>query len=744
MSPRVKLPPSGLLPPEMVLWAGGSARLATLFQNRGIDSREEIEHILNPLAQPEPDLSDYPPLIQAVARIEEALERGEKIAVYGDYDVDGITATALLITALERLQAEADWHIPNRFSEGYGMDSTRVKALGASGVKLIITCDCGVSNHDEIKLAMELGMDVVVTDHHTPPPELPTAAAVLNFKLLPQGHPSRDLPGVGTAFVLARELLCRQGLEAEDLLDLVALGVIADVVPLLGHSRQLYARGFPLLQQVARPGLAALFAVAGLQPGSVDEEKLAFQIAPRINAAGRLETGSIGVELLLAKDLAEGEPRAQELNRLNLLRKELGSRIMEDIDVEDKEAIVAYKSDWHQGVIGIAAGQLSSRHQVPAILMTDGRDGSIVGSSRSPEGIDIYKVLTACSEHLLSFGGHPAAAGFSLARDNLESFSQAARLVIAREMKGWTPPELTVDLVVNAGDITPELVEELSAMAPCGEGNPRPLLFSQGLAVKSTRSAGPGNILTLGDRRRSFSAGFWEGGPAPEPGGSIGGVFTVAQDYFRGQQSVMATLKVWWPGDEAPVVLVTGYRYEDLRGLSWRHVLREFPQGAVYREGSKWQDHPGSTRVNIEAAAVLVLLTPPPSLAVLRQVLALGDPDLVVLGFSPEETPDFLSDFLGAIKYILNQQGGIVPLAPLAAALAQTEETILGALRLLSESRIIEFELVEGRLILARGTGTTIKAGPVRDRLRLLLEETAAFKKWLHRASTGEIEKIKV
>lgn len=743
MSLRVKLPSEGLVPPEMVLWAGGSSRLAAIFFNRGITSQEEIEHILNPLARPEPDLRSYPPLAQAVARIEAALAKGEKVAVYGDYDVDGITATALLVTALERLGAEADWHIPHRFSEGYGMHSGRVRALAEAGVNLIITCDCGISNHAEIELAGKLGMDVVVTDHHLPPPELPAAAAVLNLKLLPPGHPSRDLPGVGTAFVLARELLRRQGQEADDLLDLVALGVIADVVPLLGHSRQLYVRGLPLLQQAERPGLAALFAAAGLQPGLVDEEKLAFQIAPRINAAGRLDTGSIGVKLLLAGDAAAAEPLAQELNCLNILRKELGTRILEDIEVED-QAVIAYNPDWHQGVIGIAAGQISSRYQVPAILMTAGGDGNIVGSCRSPEGIDIYKVLTACSEHLLKFGGHPAAAGFSLTGEKLESFCQAARQAIAREMEGWTRPELAADLVVQAGDITPDLVAELSALAPCGEGNPRPLLFCRGLAVKSIRPAGSGNILTLGDRWRSFAAGFWEGGPAPEPGGSIGGVFTVAQDYYRGEKSVMATLKAWWPGDEPPVVLVPGFRYEDMRGLPWRHVLREFPHGAVYREGSKWQEHPGNTRVNIEPAAVLVLLTPPPSLAVLRQILAFADPETVVLGFSPDEPRDFLPDFLGALKYILNRQGGIVPLSPLAAALAQTEETVLAALRLLAESGIIDFELIEGRLILAKGAGTAIKAGPRRDRLRLLLEETAAFKKWLYKANLEEIKKIKV
>ncbi|MDD4658655.1 MAG: single-stranded-DNA-specific exonuclease RecJ [Eubacteriales bacterium] len=743
MSVRIKLPQAGPLPPEMVLWAGGSPRLAALFHNRGIDTREEIEHILSPLAQPEPDLRGYPPLTQAIVRVETALERGEKIAVYGDYDVDGITATALLVTALKRLQAEAVWHIPDRFSEGYGMDSSRVHALAAEGVNLIITCDCGISNHAEIQLAGRLGLDVVVTDHHTPPPELPQAAAVLNFKLLPPGHPSRDLPGVGTAFVLARELLSRHNWSADDLLDLVALGIIADVVPLLGHSRQLYVRGLPLLQQAERPGLAALFAAANLQPGMVDEEKLGFQIAPRLNAAGRLDSGSLGVELLLAKERAEAEPLARELNRLNLLRKELGEKILEYVDAEPGRPVVAYNPGWHQGVIGIAAGNICNRSQAPTILMTDGRDGNIVGSARSVEGIDIYKALTGCSQYLLKYGGHPAAAGFSLAPDNLESFIQAAQQTLAAEMEGWVQQELTVDLMVKAGDINLELVEELAAMAPCGQGIPRPLLYNQSLTVKSIRPAGPGYILTLGDRRRSFAAGLWQGGPAPEPGGSIGAVFTVAQDYYRGQQSVMAAIRAWWPGHERPLLLDKSYPYEDLRGLPWRQVLRQFPQAAVYREGIKWQEYPGFTRVSLEPASVLVLLTPPPSPAVLRQVLAMAEPDLVVLGFSPGERQDFLREFLGALKFILKQQGGVVPLAPLAAALAQTEETILAALRLLSESKIVDYELIEGKLVLGFGTESRLIGGPRRERLRLLLEEGAAFNKWLQTASLNEIKKIK-
>lgn len=741
MSLQVKLPRKGNPPPEMVLWTKGSIFLATLLYNRGLASEEAVDWILRPLARPEPDLSEFAPLGQAVARIEAALAAAEKIAVYGDYDVDGITATAVLLSAFTRLGTAATWHIPDRFSEGYGMDCNRIRQLASAGVSLIVTVDCGSSNEEEIQLANELGIDVIVTDHHLLPPKLPSATAILNFKALPAGHPSRDLPGVGTAYVLARELLTRRGLAADGLLDLVALGIIADVVPLVGHNRQLYRRGAPLLQKSPRPGLAALFAVANLPPEQVDEEKIGFQIAPRLNAAGRLASGKLGVELLLAQDAAKAEPLAQELNRLNLLRKELSKRILDCLQFEAGVPTVAYNPDWHQGVIGIAAGQIASRTLAPAILMTVSQGGGIVGSARSQPGLDIYQILRGCAKHLTKFGGHPAAAGFSLSQERLAGFQHAVLTALAEAMEDWRPPDLQVDFVVEAKDIGIELANQLLALAPCGEGNPPPLLYCRSLTVKSSRSAGSGVILTLGDRWRSFSAGLWEGGPAPEPGASIGAAFTLALDYFRGQQSVMATLKAWWPGQEPPITVSPSYTYLDWRGAPWRQVLNGNPQAAVYREGISWQDYPGSTRAMIIPAAVLVLLTPPPSLAVFRQILALVEPETVVLGFSAGEKGDFLPELLGVLKYICSQ-GGVVPLAVLAAALGETEAVILAALRLLAESRILDYELQAGKLIISQGEGTKLKAGPSRQALQILLQETAAFKNWLQVVNLLEIKKI--
>ncbi|MGI6364251.1 MAG: single-stranded-DNA-specific exonuclease RecJ [Bacillota bacterium] len=740
MRGRIKLPEVREPNPELVVWTGGSVRLALLLQGRGIGSREEVDELLNPLGRPQPDLSEYPPLVAALARVETALENKEKIAVYGDYDVDGITATAVLVTALTRLGAQVAWHIPDRFREGYGLHEERIRALAQAGVGLIVTCDCGISNHREIALAKSLGVDVLVTDHHTPPPELPPACCILNFKLLPPDHPSRDLPGVGTAFVLARALLAAHGEESEDLLDLVALGIIADVVPLRGHNRQLYAQGLPLLRSAGRPGLAALYAVAGLAPELVDEEKLAFQIAPRINASGRIGDGAVALRLLLTQEREEATALARELDQLNSLRKELGRKILEELNPQPGRALVAYGPEWHQGVIGIVAGQICSGNGAPAILMTKSRGEAIVGSARSVQGIDIYQVLSQCAGYLDKFGGHPAAAGFSLQPDNLEQFSAALQEALDAAMAGWIPPPLEVDLVVEAREVDLQLAEELNRLSPCGEGNPRPLLFCSGLALKSQRPAGSGYILTLGDRRHSFTAGLWHQ-PAPDPGAGIGAVFTISEDYYRGQRSVWATLEAWWPKGERIEVRARGPQYLDRRGAPWQRILREFPGAAVYREGVRWQDYPGNTRNNLPANPTLVLLTPPPSANLLRHLLAMAEPELVVLAFSRPQG-EFMADFLGALKYILGRQGGTVLLPVLAAALGQREETVLAGLRLLSHSGVVDYQLVRGRLILQKREGTKLKAGPGRQELQAQVDETKAFQNWLAKAPVREIQRI--
>lgn len=737
---NIKLPPPLNPDPEMVLWAGGSRLLASLFQRRGITSREDVEHLLDPLKNPEPDLEEYQPLLDVCSRLATALEHSIKIAVYGDYDVDGITATTLLVSALKQLGADVVWHIPDRFTEGYGMNSQRVKELAAAGVGMIVTCDCGISNHKEIDLARELGMEVVVTDHHTPPAELPAAHAILNFRLLPLGHPSRDLPGVGTAYMVARKLLQEAGLDWHGLLDLVALGIIADVVPLKGHNRQLYVQGLPYLRQASRPGLASLFTVAKLAAGQVDEEKIAFQIAPRMNAAGRLADGALAVRMLLAESQQEALPLAKQLDQLNSRRKELGKEMLEQIEPQPGQPLIAYNAHWHQGIIGIVAGQVCSSHQVPAVLIANSQGTDmLVGSARSVEGIDIYQALSRCSEHLQNFGGHTGAAGFSLTHAQLEDFTRALEQQLKKEMSRWQPPPLQPELELSPAEITLDLVAELSRLAPCGEGNPRPLLYCSGLSVKDVRAAATGHILSLGAKGKVFSAGLWNQVKPPEVSTAVGAAFTLAESHYRGESSVWATIEAWWPDKQQLDTATSGLTLVDCRNQQWQQIIKEHTPAAIFREGAAWLERPGGTRMGIAADSKLVMLTAPASPGIFRQVLTAADPQVVVLAWNaPDE--NFLTDLSGMVKYVLNNEGGCINLSLLAAALGHCEDTVMSGLELLAASQVVDVQISEGKLVLQRLEGTRLSQGKEAQHLRRRLEETAAYRRWLQSVDAEELQ----
>ncbi|MTI95828.1 MAG: single-stranded-DNA-specific exonuclease RecJ [Firmicutes bacterium] len=742
------LPPRQRQPdPDLVLLTG-HRELALILAARGITRKEQILQILNPLATPEPDLADYPPVGSAITRILTALEQKEQITIYGDYDVDGITATSVLVSALRTAGGQVNYHIPNRFSEGYGMHADRVRALAAAGTNLIITCDCGISNAAEVALARDLGMDVIVTDHHTPPEdwdELFAGVTVLNFKLLSGEHPSRELPGVGIAFILMRCLLTKLGKSAEDLLDLVALGIIADVVPLVGHNRQLLKIGLPSLLNANRPGVQALFNVAGLSPGRVDEEVMAFQVIPRLNAAGRLDDGGIGVELLLAPDNEQALPLAQELNQLNQQRKDLGKSITQELTAEAGKPLIAYGADWHQGVIGISAGQICNTYQIPVALMTSTGTGLVVGSARSVPGIDIYQAIKDCSQHLDKFGGHPSAAGFSLQRDKLSAFKTALTERLQAELERYSPPPLEAELELRAADINLDLLVAFRKVAPFGEANPRPLCLCKRVRVWSIRKVNGGHILTVGEGRQSFTAGLWRLEDVPTAGSWIRMAVTLSEDYFREKPTVRATVLEWWPEAEAPAPEVE-VNIIDMRGQG-QQALDHYPGAALFREGLDWLENQEYARNQVQAADTLLMLTPPASEQLFRQLAARAE--RVVLAFSREHEPVTLSgifaSLLAAIKYSINKHGGKAALIDLAAAMGLPEELVLEAVKQLARHRVIDFQLLDGVFYFERGESSRVTEAVTKSRLLTsLLGEVNAYMRWLRLAALTEIEKIQV
>jgi len=434
-------------------------------------------------------------MTEARRRLDKALQRGEPIAVHGDYDADGITATFLLVRVLEELGADVRWHLPNRFSEGYGVSGAAVEELAAGGVKLLVTVDCGINARAEVARAGELGMDVIVTDHHEmegPPPD----CVVVTPKL--PGYPCPQLAGVGVAFKLAHALLEEPAearvevpLALRPLSDVVAIGTIADIVPLVDENRVLASIGLGRLRSSPRPGLAALMEVAGVKADGVNAGAVGFRLAPRLNAAGRLEDASLAMELLRCADRDTALPMALRLNELNQERQAIEAGILaaaaEMVPDPPPPALVLSSPAWHEGVVGIVASRVAERFNRPAILLSEG-DEEAKGSGRSIPGFDLLGAVERSAEHLLAFGGHRAACGLRLRREHIPAFRAA---FVAQAAAALSEADLVrtqvVDAVVGGHDLTLGLADELELLAPHGFGNRQVTLLLHGAEVVGPR-----------------------------------------------------------------------------------------------------------------------------------------------------------------------------------------------------------------------------------------------------------------
>jgi len=442
------------------------------------------------------------------------VEKGEKIAIHGDYDVDGITGTVLLFAGLQAMGgSELAYHIPLRLRDGYGLSAKALQDAAANGTKLVVSVDCGISAHDEAQLAKEDGLDLIITDHHQPPDELPHALAVINPQRQDSQFPFQNLAGVGVAFFLLvalRKRLREAGWFADrtepDLrhyLDLVALGTIADLVPLQGINRTLTRHGLTLLETGSRVGVRALKQVAGVKEVSCGV--VGFQLAPRLNAAGRMEDAGLGVELLLEQDMVRALNTARYLDQCNRERREIeketlqeAERAVDQLTDEQTHSIVIGGEGWHSGVIGIVASRLVDRYSRPTVLIAlDGASGK--GSCRSISGFHLYNGLQLCAEHLVAFGGHEMAAGLSLATEQLPAFAAAfekhARSTLsAADLQ----PKLRHDGELLLEELDLDVLRQLRGLAPFGMGNPEPLFV-----VSSVR---PMQVKPVGDNHLRFTA----------------------------------------------------------------------------------------------------------------------------------------------------------------------------------------------------------------------------------------------
>lgn len=476
------------------------ALTAKLLLNRGIVDPESANRFLSSGLKDLHDPFLLTDMDKAVQRLGEAVVRGERICVYGDYDADGVTSVALLTSFLKALGADCFYHIPNRLEEGYGLGAAGIAAAASGGARLIVTADCGITAFEEAETCSSLGIDLIITDHHTPGDGIPSALAVINPLRPGCGYPFKSLAGVGVVFNLVialRSHLRQEGFFAQraepnlrEYLDLVAIGTIADIVSLTDANRILVSHGLRELSAGARTGIRALKSVAGIN-GEVDCGTVGFRLAPRLNAAGRLEDASIGVELLLTQDTAHAASLASELNASNEERQCLEQTIIREAlemmrsnpALASRKSIVLASDSWHCGVIGIVASRIVELFHRPTILISLSDDKG-KGSGRSIPGFHLYDALQACSEHLLRFGGHKYAAGLTIDREILETFAEkfdgiASELISPEDLL----PELRLDAKLDPSDISFETAELIGALEPYGMGNPRPVFMLRGARI---------------------------------------------------------------------------------------------------------------------------------------------------------------------------------------------------------------------------------------------------------------------
>lgn len=549
-----KLRPSSPMASQLAHEAGLTSLQAQLLINRGISDPGRADSFLYPRLA---DMAD-PMLLKgmgdAIETILEAIENREKITIYGDYDADGLTATAILLNFLSSLGAPASFYIPSRLKEGYGLNKEAIKQIANSGTDLIITVDCGISSTEEIALARSLGVKVVVTDHHQVPKGLEAVCPVVDPHQPGCAFPFKDLAGVGLAFFLAvsiRAALREKGWfnkrpapDLKEYLDLVALGTVADKVPLLDQNRILVKGGIGIMAKSRWAGIRALKEVAHVGDTDITTDNLAFRLAPRLNAPGRIGDPETGIQLLIVKEPLLAEDLASRLNKANSQRQNLERQILNQIeemiktrmDPVDSRTLVMAGEGWHKGVLGIVASRLVERYHRPSLVITI-EDGVGVGSGRSIDGFNLYEALSHSGHLFERFGGHAHAAGFTLEAGNIEILKSKLE-GLARETLSHEDliPTIDVDAEIPLNEITPQMIGQIRGLSPFGEGNPNPVFLGRSLKVLESRIVGEHHLrLRVRQEGRPLEAiGFGLAGWHSVEGKTINMVFTPELNRWQG------------------------------------------------------------------------------------------------------------------------------------------------------------------------------------------------------------------
>ena len=820
-------PPDVSVPEDLQTFIGGHPLVAQVLVQRGLTSTKVVRAFLYPDCYTPNSPFELPGMEQATTRIMQAIRDQDLIAIWGDFDVDGQTATTLLVSALQEFGARTIFYIPNRANESHGMNNSGLRKLIEQGVDVVVTCDTGISSHAEIDYAQENKLDVIITDHHSLPETLPAAFAIVNPQMLPETHALYTLPGVGVAYKLVEALYqrlpaeatscrlpvnarsCRRPLQSTSCrrnapekltqyLDLVALGIVADVALQTGDTRYLLQRGLQVLRTTQRLGLQVMMELAELSPNHISEDHIGFVLAPRLNALGRLGDANPAVEFLSTSDEGRARILAYQLEGLNAQRKLLTDQVFQGalIQIEKDPTLLNYAAlvlshpSWPAGVIGIVASRLVSRFNKPVVLIaTDSAQtetGSGRGSARSIPGINITTALNQNQDLLENFGGHPMAAGLSIQTTRIPEFRRhLSRTIQEMAGEGVLEATLQIDGYLSLSELSLTLVEDLERLAPFGPGNPALALVSRGLKLQNHSPIGRNGehlqLIVEDEAGSTQKVVWWQGAGWPLPGSSFDLAYTVRANTYRGLRDVQVTLlearqpEIQPSRGESVILTVDG------QATSCRHPQRPAPTSTrslafevidYRRQDHPWQQleglqleqglqiwseadalHiPGSRdRYTLQPCRFLAIWTTPPSRSELQTALARASPQAIYLfGIDPPtaQLSVFLKHLVGLVKYIINKKAGRTTLQALAAATAQRLAAIQLGLAWLQVRGDLVFtppggsEQANAELWLQSGDPSKAhaeEAAQILTRLKAILDETCAYRAYFARAEAESL-----
>jgi single-stranded-DNA-specific exonuclease len=768
-------PKSIEVPPDIKNAVGGDPLVSEILVRRGMADLDQIQAFLNPKHYSPASPYDLDDMRIAVDRLLVALQQRQRICVWGDFDVDGQTATTLLVSTLKSLGGVVDYHVPLREKESHGVNLPVLREIIEGGIDLLLTCDTGISAHEAVSYAKTQGVDVIITDHHDLPPDLPSALAVVNPKRGSADHPLSGLPGVGVAYKLAEAIFERFGRpgEVDENLDLVALGIVADLALQKGDVRYLLQRGLKKLREPERLSLQIMMELAEIDPAGLTEEHIGFELAPRLNALGRLGDANQAVDFLTTTDEDRARFVATKLEGLNAQRKLITSQVFQaaqaqieaDPTVLEDAALVLSQPTWPGGVIGIVASRLVERYAKPVLLIASPPGELARGSARSIAGIDISAAIAAQADMLEGFGGHPMAAGFALQAERIPEFRRALAETVA-EMVGEKrfEPSIQIDGYLPLADLSLDLVTDLERLAPFGPGNPNLAFVGQDLRFNEYKPLGrTGEHLLVNLVESSgaeFKAVWWGAGIEQIPEWLRSGVtldlaYTVRSRDYRGEKELQIEWMEARPVEEEVIELpperpeIEIYDHREISHplVVLKKILEEHEEVILWAEAQardrlQEQGIHSSDRFSLSPAKKLVIWTSPPGGNELRAAIENVSPEMVYLfGVDPQldKLEPFVKRLVGLVKYVIKTNRGLVKLSALAAATAQREETVKVAIHWLAAQGLIQVQSEESdQFYLSEGSGSPKEGlSEQTEQLRALLGETAAYRSYYSRAEAS-------